>query len=128
MRSGGCRPPHLTLNTTFPNCCNLAQLRNFKDIDSHQVACRQVEKILYSYQEYPTSFTKKAAKETVFQVLLNFQGVTYMEIEQVRAFDFQSLVGNAGGYVGVFLGVALLQLPRFLISVYNYIKQWFRRN
>ena len=46
-----------------------------------------------------------------FQVQVSFQGPTYMEITQSRAYDAQSLVGNAGGYVGLFLGVALIQTP-----------------
>ena len=47
----------------------------------------------------------------VIQVQMTFQGATYMEITQIRAYDGQSLIGNAGGYVGLFLGVALIQLP-----------------
>ena len=29
---------------------------------------------------------------------------SYKEIKQVRAYDIQSLIGNAGGYLGLFLG------------------------
>ena len=59
-------------------------------------------------------------------LLLNFQGATYMEIEQIRAYDIQSLFGNAGGYVGAFLGVALMQLPKFLLDVFLFIRKWFQ--
>ena len=38
----------------------------------------------------------------------------YQEVLQVQDFDFASLIGNAGGYIGMFLGVALWQLPEIL--------------
>ena len=49
-------------------------------------------------------------------------GTTYMEITQTRAYDGQSLIGNAGGYVGLFLGVALIQLPLALESLFQMLK------
>ena len=60
--------------------------------------------------------------DDVFEVLLDFQGSTYMEITQIRAYDGQSLVGNAGGYIGLFLGVALVQLPTLIRYVLHSIK------
>ena len=83
----------------------------------------QIEKILYSYDKYYESFTRDNA--TDYEILLNFQGKTYMEIEQAKAYDFQSLIGNGGGYVGVFLGVALLQLPTFLFKSFEFIQNLF---
>ena len=41
-------------------------------------------------------------------------GKTFMEVEQTRALPFLGMFGNAGGYVGMFLGCALMQLPDFL--------------
>ncbi len=41
-----------------------------------------------------------------------------MEIEQSRALDGLALFGNVGGYVGIFLGMALMQLPDLLEYVY----------
>ena len=44
-----------------------------------------------------------------------------MEIEQTRAMGGLSLFGNVGGYVGIFLGVALMQMPDLLEYVYRKI-------
>ena len=44
-----------------------------------------------------------------------------MEIEQTRALDGLALFGNVGGYVGIFLGVALMQMPDLLEYVYTKI-------
>ena len=34
-----------------------------------------------------------------------------MEVEHVREISFHSMAGNAGGYLGLFLGWALAHLP-----------------
>ena len=44
-----------------------------------------------------------------------------MEIEQTRAINGLALFGNVGGYVGIFLGVALMQMPDLLEYVYTKI-------
>ena len=50
-----------------------------------------------------------------------FLGKSFMEIEQTRALDGLALFGNVGGYVGIFLGVALMQMPDLLEYVYTKI-------
>ena len=88
--------------------------------------CQQVEKVLYSYDEYESPVSNTSIREDkLFQLILNFQGDTYMEIEQIPAYDIQSLFGNAGGYIGVFLGVSFLQLPFFLVNTYTVIRNSF---
>ena len=83
--------------------------------------CTQVEKVIYTYDEYDKSGNRTGSGGN-FQLTFNFQGKTYMEIKQRRDYDFQSLIGNAGGYLGLFLGVCLLQLPQLLLDGYNYVK------
>ena len=46
-------------------------------------------------------------------------GKTYMEVQQTRAMDGLALLGNVGGYVGEFLGIALIQLPDLVYFLYN---------
>ena len=50
------------------------------------------------------------------------QEPTYKEIKQVKAYDIEGFVGNAGGYVGLFLGYALLSLPKYLVQALGAIK------
>ena len=38
----------------------------------------------------------------------------YLEIKQEQAYTFTSLVGNVGGYMGLFLGYAILHFPKLL--------------
>ena len=74
---------------------------------------------MYTYDE---GHAYRDEPEPFFDVNMNFQGKTYMEIEQTQDYDLQSLIGNAGGYVGLFLGVCLLQLPQLLLDAYNVVK------
>ena len=124
----GCEPDQLSRNTTFPKCSSMKEPRgiNYADIEKINAPCRQVEKILYSYDEYLNYFTKDTKNNTIFELSLNFQGETYMEIEQARAYDLERLIGNAGGYIGVFLGVALIQLPSFILHMHNYAQLWYK--
>ena len=125
VQSIGCKPAYFSLNTTFPNCMNDGKEVNVSlpNIEYYDKPCRQVEKILYFYDEYaePVSKSSVTRNETSYEILLNFQGTTYMEIEQSRAYDFNNLIGNGGGYVGVFLGVAIIQLPTFLFKIHSFI-------
>ena len=81
--------------------------------------CRQIEKVLYSYNEYPRHFSEHSRNETVFELMLRFQGITFMEIEQFQAYDLLNLFGNIGGYIGAILGLCLLQLPNLVLDVCN---------
>ena len=125
----GCILPHWNSNTTDTICLG-PELRNISRIlgnmKGYPLPCQSVEKFMYLYQEpdgldfYQNTIRKattgkykgtKYDHTDAFQVIMSFQGPTYMEITQSRAYDAQSLVGNAGGYVGLFLGVALIQTP-----------------
>ena len=41
-----------------------------------------------------------------------------------RAIDVQALVGNIGGYIGLFLGYCFLQIPDLLHRCFGLIKKW----
>ena len=69
-----------------------------------------VEKVVCSYDDMDdiTNVDKliEESKANVSQLLFQFQGCS----------DLQNLVGNAGGYMGLFLGVKLNQLSLLLVS------------
>ena len=50
----------------------------------------------------------------------------FHETKQIRAYDIGSLIANIGGYIGMFLGYALLNLPHFFITVGESIKRGLR--
>ena len=58
-----------------------------------------------------------------FVVVVSFQNLKrYLEIKQIRAYSFSSLVGNVGGYMGLFLGYAILNFPSLLLKLFNSTK------
>ena len=123
----GCYPPFVTPVESYPQCQD--QIRNITKEDmmgyekllneEYYEPCRQIEKVLYSYNEYPRHFSEDSRNGTVFELMLRFQGTTFMEIEQFQAYDLLNLFGNIGGYIGAILGLCLLQLPNLVLDVYN---------
>ena len=47
----------------------------------------------------------------------------YLEIKQIRAYTFTNLVGNVGGYMGLFLGYAVLNFPKLIIELFSSTKR-----
>ena len=45
----------------------------------------------------------------------------FKEIKQTRAYNLQTLIGNAGGYVGLFVGYSLKEIPYFLEMIFKMI-------
>ena len=46
----------------------------------------------------------------------------FKEIRKVKAYSFQSMVGNSGGYIGLFVGLTISDLFGFAIKIYFKIK------
>ena len=61
--------------------------------------------------------------KTMQQMFYLISGKTFMHVVQSRALSGLSLFGNMGGYIGIFLGFALMQLPDFLNFMYHQCKK-----
>mgnify|MGYP001264530150 CR=1 FL=1 len=59
--------------------------------------------------------------DTWFEITLRIQTDTFKEIKQKRAYTPQSLVGNIGGYLGLFIGFTLLDLFDSMMACYSKI-------
>ena len=57
--------------------------------------------------------------QSYFGVTVRFPELDFKETRQVKAFDFNDLLGNIGGYIGMFLGYALLNLAYYLVDMYG---------
>ena len=62
-------------------------------------------------------------KDVSAKVAFVFRNQDYKEIRHKREFDFESLIGNVGGYVGLLLGFALWQIPDAIKSIVDMIDQ-----
>ena len=54
-----------------------------------------------------------------FSIVMDTIQTSFLRIEQIRGYDFNSFSGNIGGYVGMFLGYALLNVPNAIVSVFE---------
>ena len=65
--------------------------------------------------------------ESYFEITQAYYQTQFRETIQTRAYNLEALVGNIGGYAGLFLGYALSQFPTSLASLVYYFKQLFLR-
>ena len=49
----------------------------------------------------------------------------YLEIKQTKAYTFTNLVGNVGGYIGLFLGYTILNAPKLASKLYHTAQKMF---
>ena len=59
--------------------------------------------------------------ESYFVLKMEYKQGRFLETIQLKAYDMNSLVGNVGGYIGMFLGYALLNFPETLIELFKNI-------
>ena len=68
---------------------------------------------------YSSTKGKLNDEEGWFRVRVKFSK-EFKEFKKVRAYNAQSLVGNAGGYVGLLVGYAIVEFPRMIASILRY--------
>ena len=58
-----------------------------------------------------------------FSIKLIFHQTRFTEKNQTRDYTFNDLVGDCGGYIGLFLGYALVHVPWLIEFLFNTIKR-----
>ena len=76
----------------------------------------------------PELISKKYGTNNVTNFLVIFEDAGIKEIKQIRAFGISSLVGNVGGYIGLFLGFSIIQFPSFCMFLNHKMVSCCRRN
>ena len=56
-------------------------------------------------------------KDSITLINVDVVDRSLKEIKQIMAFGIESLIANVGGYIGLFLGFAIIQLPAFCLDV-----------
>ena len=115
-----CRNQSASMKATF----------SFERVRNILPPCNSIESIGYIVEQ--RNITKN----------LNWNGKTYKDyfrigfamrnsrfklITSKKEVDFQCLIGYVGGYIGMFTGFALSQIPDVLITVFGYVKQLLQR-
>ena len=60
--------------------------------------------------------------ESYFWIRTYFSQTRFTDKIQVRAYAFDDLVGTIGGYIGLFLGYALIQFPDLIELIYHKVE------
>ena len=99
----GCRPPYLRTNKILGVCRSAEKIReaNIDLIKSEKPmkACTSASTLAFTYNELASNLMKP----DWFGVALDYPN-QYKEIKMVQAIDIHTVIGNAGGYIGLFLG------------------------
>ena len=125
-----CKPPHW-IDVDFPICNNSQKIKKF-DIGSdipdsnflklHDKPCDQVQSASIFIQEnYRSENNTNPDGMSSFGIMFN--SPDYREIKHTRDFNLESLIGNVGGYIGLFLGFAFWQIPDALGIIFDKLSQ-----
>ena len=127
----GCRPAYY-YTSRFPICSTLEDMKKVAPltpnmINEYDPPCRSISKLQFDYQDIDYDYDEDQIGDNVpyFTISATSLDTTFKLIELVRAYDVQSLIGNAGGYIGIFLGYTICQLPAVMFDACRWIKNVF---
>ena len=69
---------------------------------------------------------RNSRDESHFEIVQVHRQTSFTDKIQTRAYTFDDVVGTVGGYIGMFLGYAMVQIPGSIAMILNSMKQ--RRN
>ena len=124
-----CTPPYWTNSKlkAHVNCSNTQQLKDFHEmaIKDYLPPCRRMTQLTFLYSEYPSDYYHDKLQnlpiedQSLFVTLFYPFSLDYKEITMLRELNIQSLIGNAGGYVGICVGYSILQIPNLVIAIHS---------
>ena len=74
--------------------------------------CTEIQKVEMEYEETDD----EALDKNQTRIHVSYLGNTYKDIQQMKAYTIMMLFGNVGGFVGLLLGYALIQIPSLIHS------------
>ena len=86
------------------------QIKLWEDDNLLHLPCRGIERLNTDY----TELDEEETNDPYFTISLNAKDNTYKEIRMKRAYDIWILVGNVGGFIGLFLGYSLMMFPELM--------------
>ena len=135
----GCRPHYWNISGVARVCNKQEEVQRFftdfvnrfyrvqKAKNDFPPPCLEIQRLRIDYSEenvneaYSNAYTPNG-NGTWFEVLFEIQTDTFKEIKQNRAYSIQSLIGNLGGYLGIFLGYALVDFVTVMFAFYAKIR------
>ena len=132
----GCKPFYRKAEQKLAFCTNQTKMRNisqrieenyFGSVQEVILPCNEIQQIQFEFDEVDYSRIFDFGNDYDFtygwfMVRLEFQSLTFKEVACIQKYGIESLIGNAGGYAGLFVGYNFLDLPRFIIFLRNILK------
>ena len=136
IEESGCTPSMWFTNRSEPLC---RTKKSFQELYARTIdhlyrltktkkylePCLDIEKLQIDFgEENIPSIEGKSEddKEGWFNLEYIISTHKFEEVKQVRKYSEQSLVGNLGGYIGLCLGYAILNLPTMILEIWRNIK------
>lgn len=110
IESSGCRPPYISEYAKFPICKTMKDIKHAyydgwslekKYVDD---PCQEMPTIDFKSYDRPIARFRDTPDEPKILVYFPFKGKIISQLQEV---DVHSLIGNIGGYIGLFLGKIL---------------------
>ena len=68
--------------------------------------------------------TKRNSRdESHFEIMQAHRQTSFTDKMRTRAYTFDDVIGTVGGYIGLFLGYAMVQVPGSIALILNSMKQ-----
>lgn len=138
IEKSGCKPSMWDTNRIEPLCTTR---ESYQEMVSEHVdqytrlqrknktyldPCLIIEKLQIEFDEENIPRTEEclndADDDNWFKIEFDLAPNSFKEIKQARKYSIQSLVGNAGGYIGLCLGYALWNIPTIILGLWNHVK------
>ena len=125
IRIVGCVPSYwmslMTKGDTFKECKTAAEMSQIYSIlKTYKTAIFDSYKQPCDYMKVSTGVLQKKLEYNHWLVLdFVYMDDFYQEIVNVRDFGFESFWSGVGGFVGIFLGYSLLQIPDLLQKLWS---------
>ena len=127
----GCRPPYWhQMATSMPFCDTKEKLKEvqskfwsyFYGIKEAKAPCTEIKKLDLEYEEPEDDQIVSPGSSMISWY---YRVNSYKEIKQMRAYTGMMLLGNVGGFLGLLLGYALIQIPSDLVHMFFKFKQCY---
>ena len=128
IKSVGCRTPYQSKSFGRPLCNTTEEMKRAQTVlDTKRIhPCRVITHIDYQMadadQGNATIYAQEKKWKYWFGVVIRFLNYRFKKIITKKEVDFQSLVGYIGGYIGMFMGFALAQIPEVIRTSYKCAK------
>ena len=123
----GCIPPYWVAlkrqNQEFKSCTTTRQLKEAYNLSRYE----NVNFILDQHHQPCTEMTISSSVEllqtTDLKLYVQYRTDQYLETRNKKDYSARNLWSSVGGYVGIFLGYSLFQIPGISMTIFYWVKE-----